>query len=377
MGARGWIGVTLLALLAGPARAAAETVAEPIARLTLEGGYDSNVLYDGTGGDRTGRISPELGLTLRDPLQTLTALYTGDYLVFDRVAPRGIWNHRALIRAIGGPERRLTYRLEAGGGWAFDPVGLAQMGVLRAGEHSAWTASARGRLEYELAPRVAGALTLTERAVVFDDGTGGAMHGPGAEALYLLDRRLALGAAYTLGVFQSFERARDTIGFSNGARARLRYRATRSITLEAHAGPALWSGPKGLAFVPEVGAELLWVLPEQDLRVGAAHGLGIGSTARPGLVDTLEFGFVRRFGRTYDLRGDGGVWHSGDAPSGANAVWSYALVGEAGMRFGTSVRVALRAARYARLDDRSSALARTIIGLRLGWSLEPERPRPR
>lgn len=377
MGARGLLGVTLLALLGGPARAFGETVAEPIARLTLEGGYDSNVLYDGTGGDRTGRISPEVGLTLRDPLQTLTALYTGDYLVYDRVAPKGIWNHRALIRAIGEPERRLTYRLEAGGGWAFDPVGLAQIGVLRAGEHSAWTANARGGIEYELAPRVTGALTLNERAVVFDDSTGGAMHGPGAEALYLLDRRLAVGGAYALGIFQTFERTGNTMGFSNGLRARLRYRATRSMTLDVHAGPALWSGPSGLALVPEAGAELLWVLPELDLRAGASHGLGIGSTARPGLVDTLEFGFVRRFGRTYDLRGDGGVWHSGDAPSGAHSVWSYALVGEAGMRLGASMRVALHAARYARLDDRSSALARTVVGLRLGWSLEPERPRPR
>lgn len=377
MGARGWIGVTLLALLAGPARAAAETVAEPIARLTLEGGYDSNVLYDGTGGDRTGRISPELGLTLRDPLQTLTALYMGDYLVYDRVAPKGIWNHRALIRAIGDPDRRLTYRLEAGGGWAFDPVGLAAMGVLRGGEHSAWTANARGHLEYELSPRVTGGLTFTERAVVFDDRTGGAMHGPGAEVLYLLDRRLALGAAYAVGVFQSFERTGNTTGLSNGARARLRYRATRSLSLEAHLGPALWTGLKGPALVPEAGAELLWVLPELDLRASASHGLGIGSTARPGLVDTLEFGFVRRFGRTYDLRGDGGVWHSGDVPSGSHGVWSYALVGEAGMRLGTNMRVALHAARYARLDDRSSALARTIVGLRLGWSLEPERPGPR
>ena len=74
---------------------------EPIARLTLEGGYDSNALYVGQGGDRTGRISPEVGLRLRDHLFDLRTAYGGDYIVYERLAPDGIWNHRGLAPARG------------------------------------------------------------------------------------------------------------------------------------------------------------------------------------------------------------------------------------------------------------------------------------
>jgi hypothetical protein len=370
MGARR-LGVAAVwaALLIPAARPAAETVVEPIARLSLEGGYDSNVLYLGQGGDRTGRISPDLGLKLHDPLWSFTAAYGGDYLVYQDRASGGIWNHRASLLLDAKPTRRLEIGGNLRGAYAVDPIGLAQMGIFRTGQDSAWTLQGRGRASWRAQPKLDLALTFTERTVLFADRTGAAMHAPGLEALWRLDHRLSLGAGYALGVFQDFNPAGNSLAFSHGVRALARYQFARHIEADAYAGPAAFTGPDGNGIVPEVGMELLVTERVFDLRTTLAHGLGIGSTARPGLVDSLEFGAVRRLGRTFDVRGDGGIWRSGVAPSGAHATLGYAVSGEAGMKVGRDVRLALGVSHYARVDDPSPALKRTTVGLRLGWSL--------
>jgi hypothetical protein len=362
------------AALPGP-RASGATVWDPIARLSLEGGYDSNALYLGRGGDRIGRISPELGLELRDPRWSLMAIYGADYLVYDRLAPNGIWNHRGRIDLDAALSRRLTLAAEARGGYAYDPVGLALMGVFRTGKQSAWTLSGRGRVEYRAAARLDSALTLREQVVRFDDGTGGAMHAPGAELLWVADRRLSLGAAYALGLFQGFELTGTNLSVSNGVRARVRYRVSRQLLANAFAGPALWNGTggQGFAAVPEVGGELQWATRWWDVRTSAQHALGLGSTARPALVDSVEAAGVRRFGRRFDVRGDAGMWRSGRVPSGRDAVLGYALGGEAGTTFGGGLRLALAATHWARLDDTAARLSRSTIAIRLSWTSEPQR----
>jgi hypothetical protein len=86
----------------------------------------------------------------------------------------------------------------------------------------------------------------------------------------------------------------------------------------------------------------------------------------------MELGLSRRFAHRYELRGDGGIWRSGRAPGGEDAVTGYLASGEAALLVGGGVRLALAATHYARLDDRSTALRRTTFGLRLGW-MSPER----
>ena len=117
------------AVLAFGTRAAAETVLDPIARLTLEGGYDSNALYDGSGSDQMQRISPELGLRVHDELWDWKGSYRGDWLRYDRFAPGGLWNHAAALSLDATPTRRLFLKGEVKGSYAFDPIGLAMVGV--------------------------------------------------------------------------------------------------------------------------------------------------------------------------------------------------------------------------------------------------------
>jgi len=371
MGARGRLGKAALCavLLLAAARPGASTVWEPIARLSLEGGYDSNVLHDGQSSDRMTRVSPELGLRLRDHLWDARLAYGADWIVYERLAPGGIWNHRGSLLFDARPTRRLALQANLRGGWMFDSIGLAQAGIFRAGRDSAFLLTGTARGEYRLTRRVDVATTLTERTVRFEDGTGGAMHAPGLEVLWRATPRLSVGGAYALGLFQDFAAPGAGLAYSHGAKARARWRATRHLAVEASAGPALWLGAGGdTAVVPELAVQVLGASRAWDLRASLSHGLGIGSTAQPGLVDAVELGVVRRVGRRFVLHGDGGLWHSGRVPSGADSVTGYAVGGEAGVLVGMNLRLGLAATHFARLDD-VPELSRTTMGLRLGWEL--------
>lgn len=357
------------AVLFAATRSGASTVVEPIARLSLEGGYDSNALYDGSGSDRTSRISPDVGLRLRDHTWDLRLVYGGDWVYYERLAPRGFWNHRGFLQLEARPTRRTRVEAEGRGFVTFDQIGLSLMGVFRTGRDSATILQGRGRVEYREDRSVDVAGSFLERSVLFGDGTGGAMHQPSAEVLYRWDPRLSFGGAYALSVFQEFDPTGQTLSYSHALRGRMTYRLTRRLTLDAYAGPAMWHRPGDYAVVPEASVQLLGTSRFWDYRLLVQHGLGIGTTARPGLVNTFEFGAVRRFLRRYELHADGGVWNSGTAPSGGNAVTGYAVEGEAALLVGGGVRLALAAAHFARLDTSSAALQRTTVGLRLGWEL--------
>jgi hypothetical protein len=358
------------------ARASGGTVVEPIARLSLEGGYDSNPLYDDSGAARSARLSPDVGLRLRNPLLDLAATYGGELLYFSRdTASESTWNHRAAISIAARPTRRTAASGTLGFSEAVDPAALARFGVFRVGPQRAVVLAGRGRLDWRADRRIDGALTFTEQTVAFDDGTGGGMHAPGVEALWRYGRRLQLGAAYGFGVFQSFQPAprENETALSHAIRGRLRWRATRHVSVNAYAGPALWL-PKGdSAFVPEALVEVLVATRGLDLRVSASHGLGIGASADPGLVDALEFGGERRFGRSWFVRGAGGFWRSGAAPTGADAVTGYVAGGEAGIRLENDLRLSLTAARYGRVDTTVTEFDRTTVGLRVGWELPVRR----
>jgi hypothetical protein len=365
--------IAAAAALLSATRASGGMVVEPIARLSLESGYDSNPLYDGGPSDRSARVSPDLGLRLRAPLWDLRGTYGGEMVYLQRAAPEGMWNHRARLALDARPTRRTTLTSAAELSQAFDPAGLARVGVFRTGRQQALLLAGRGRLDWRYDRRVDTAVTMLERTVLFDDGSGGAMHAPGVEALWRSGRRLLLGAAYGLGVFQSFEPAprEDETALSHALRARARWQATRHLSVNASAGPALWLPAGGGSVVPEASVETVYATRGISARASVGHGLGIGATARPGLVDFAEFGAERRFGRRWFARSEGGMWRSGTAPSGGDSVTGYAVGGEAGLRFENDVRLSLTAAQYGRFDDPSGEFNRTTMGVRVGWELRP------
>jgi hypothetical protein len=369
MGARRGLGAAAVAVVLLAARAEAATVWEPLARLYLEGSWDSNALHDGRGGDRVGRVSPDVGLRLRNPLLDLIASYGGDWATFARLKSEGTWNHRGLLRLETTPTRRLTISGRFRVSYAYDPVGLAMLGVFRPTGGAALAAGLTFRAEYRATERVDVAATLRDRAVQFDDRTGGATHTPGVEALWRTDRRVDFGAGYRFGIYQAFEPGDDEIAFSHGVQGRVRWRASRRFTLDASAGPALWRGSEESGVVPEGSLQLLGTGRGWEVRTELFHGLALGTTARPGLVDALEAGGRKLLGRRYELRGGGGLWRAGRVPGGEDAVTGYAMDGEAALLVGGGVRVGVAASHFERLDDAAATYRRTTVTLRLGWEL--------
>lgn len=361
-----WAGVLAAALAAAPARG--ERQLEPVLRLSLEGAYDSNPLYDGRSDART-RASPELGLRVSDHLWDFSGVYGADYLTYRRIDPDGVWNQRGALDLRARPTERTEIAGTARGLYAVDSVGLAQAGVFREGRERALLLAGGLRAEHGLTRHLVGALSLSERLVRFEDRTGGAMHAPTAELLWRVGERLLVGGAYSSSVFQDFHPEGDERATAQGVRARARYRISRFLEADAFAGPAFWSGPEGRALVPEGGVELRLTRRDWDLRANFTHGLGLGSTATPGLGNTLELGTVRRFGRRFDLRADGGLWQSGTVPDGRDSTTGVALAGEAGWYVTRELRLAVAAAWLARLDDTSSDLRRSTLGIRMGWEL--------
>lgn len=371
MGARGFVeAVAVLALLWPVARAGASTVVEPIARLSLEGGYDSNPFHDGSTSSETGRVSPDVGFRARDHLWEVDLTYGGDWVVFRDRGGEGIWNHRGQFRLEATPTRRTELTARARVDYAQDALGLAAMGIFRRTQESALFTTARARGEYRLTQRYDLAGALDERIVVFDDGTGGAMHAPSVEVLARLQRHLRVGVAFGSSVFQSFEEDFDETAYAHSLRGRADLRVGRTMRINVAAGPALWLGPDDDAVVPEATAELLRSTRSSDLRVELGHRLGIGSTARPSLLNYAEVGAARRMGRRFVVRGDAGLWHSGRAPSGDDTTLGYVAGGEAGILFRRGLQLSLRVGRYARLDESLPGLNRTVVALRFGWELE-------
>jgi hypothetical protein len=373
MGARRNVARAVLAAvsLAAAARSGASTLVEPIARLSFEGGYDSNALYDGQGGDTIGRISPDLGLRARDHLWDLSLTYGGDWIVYRERAPEGFWNHRARLTLDAHPTERLGVIAEGRFAYAYDPVGLALLGVFRSGQESALFGEGRARAVYRLTERFSAALTGAERVVVFQSQEGGAMHAVTAEGIWRATHRLQLGADYRLSAFQTFLGPGTTeLSFAHGVHATAGYELSRHLRVDAAAGPAFWRGPTNAGIVPEARVSLSRGMRSTDLHVSVWHGLGIGTTAAPAVVSALEGGGAWRIGRRYAFHADAGLWKSGEAPTGANSTLGWAGSAEAALLLSRGLRLGLVGTYLARLDDPSPELRRATLGLRFGWELE-------
>ena len=356
-------------ILAAATRARASTVVEPIARLALEGGYDSNALYDGSGGDRTSRISPDVGLRLRDHLFDFHATYGGDWVYYQRLAPNGFWNQRARLALDMRPTRRTRVTAEFRGWLTLDQIGLAAMGIFNTGRNAAGLMYGDVRVAYRAERDLEIAGLLTDRTVIFDNRTGGSWHQPAFEVLQHWNTRLSLGGAYAFSVFQEFDIPGTTLSYAHALRGRMNYWFTRHLHAEAYVGPAFWHEGGDQALVPEAGVTFFGVSRDYEFRLMAQHGLGIGLTARPGLVNNVEFGALRRFDRRYELRADGGLWNSGVVPSGKDATTGYAVSGEAALLVGGGVRLGIAAAHFGTVNQPTARYDRTTVGLRLRWEL--------
>lgn len=370
MGARRRAGEAVLvaAVLCAAVRAGASVQVEPIARLSLEGGYDSNVLYNGQGGAAMGRASPDLGVQLRNHTWSFLAVAGGDLLDYQHKTSSPVWNQRGRLLLRARPSER--WRVDGGldATYAFDPIGLARLGIFNhPGAALIGNASVRTTWRTSHDWDLSG--TLSEHLVRFDDATGAASHTPGVELTRRLSPRLDVGGAYRFDYFQGLgPGSQDALAHELQAIAR--WRMSRSETLEAQLGPTAFTSPAGASYVlPQGYVQLASHWRRGDARISYRHGLGLGLNARPGLFDAVEGGITARLGTHFLVHADGGVWRSGSIPWGSNAVLGYGVQGTIDYRLANGLLVGVTASRFARLDVSAPQFDRTILGLHVGWEL--------
>lgn len=364
----GWA-VGLAAALGAAGQAAAAVQVEPIARIGLEGGYDSNPLYDGRGGDGLGRVSPDLGVQVRDRTYDLRLTVGGDLLRYlERQNRSLVWNQRGSLVLAARPTARTTLDSGVSVTYAIDPVGLARLGIFgRSDSVLIVNGTLRSAVALDRHWRLAG--TFAEHLARFEAGDGAASHQPGVEVTRFLNRRLELGAGYRFDYFQGIGAgARDAT--AHEALAVLRWRWSRELTLEATAGPTLFFGPDGGGtLLPQASVGLMARLRHGDARASARHGVGLGNLARPGLFDAIEAGYTNRLSRHVRVHADGGVWRSGAIPWGADATLGYGVEGEVAWLFDNGLEVGLGWSRFARMDTSDTTHDRNTVGIRAGWEL--------
>jgi hypothetical protein len=369
--------VFVAAVLCAGAPAGASVQVDPVARLSLEGGYDSNVLYNGQGGDSAGRVSPELGLHLRDHTWKLNLDAGGDLLMYpQRNNDSFVWNQRGRALLHARATERLTFDTDVSGTYAFDPIGLARLGIFNASGGAALVTNGKLRGEWRASPTWNVAGLFEEHLVRFDNATGAASHSPGVEATRRIGPRVEVGGVYKFDFFQGFGAgAQDAV--AHEAAALVRYRAGRRLTLEASAGPAVWSGTTGgTSVLPEAMVQVLAAWRGGGARLSVRHGVGLGLTATPGLFDALEAGVMTRLGRSFEIHADGGLWRSGDIPWGSNSVLGYGIDTSFDYRIQREMLIGVGASRYARLDVSASQYDRYILGLHVTWELSHRRGEP-
>ena len=254
-------------------------------------------------------MSPEVGLRFRDHTWELRTIYGADYLRYDELAPDGTWNHRGFVSLDAQPTRRLTLRGTFRGAYAYDPVGLAQMGIFPEdvdGLEEVFTLRGRGRVG------IASASASISRARSPRRRCGSPRIARAVRCTRAASRRCSARIAGSRSAAPTSPRCsrnsssttsrNRTEANAHGLRARARYQLTRHFYANAWAGPALWLKSGDAVVVPEAGIELFGASRGWDMRAMLAHGLGLGNTARPGLNDWTEAGFSRRFARRFELR---------------------------------------------------------------------------
>jgi hypothetical protein len=315
-----------------------------------------------------GRVSPDVGLTLRDHTWRMTAGYGTDVLTYPTEDPGPTLNHRGRLDVASRLSERTTLALRFNATYAPDPTGLARLGIVgRTG--SALVLRGDARLAWLESRRTTLALTYLERGARLSGEGGTLLHAPGAEVAWQLDPRTQIAAAYRFDFFQSLTDGLESAN-AHELKAIGRWRWTRRLSLEAEGGPTVWDGPGGPSLVPEAGLRLLASGRGYDLRVEARHGLGLSALARPSVADSFEVGAVRRLGRSFRLRGDAGLWRGGALPTGSDSTLGYGVAAELAWLATRGIEMGIAASRFARIDETTAATERNVVGLRMAWQLE-------
>lgn len=259
-------GLVVLSLLLA-ADAWGETKVDPTLRLIAEQRYDDDILLrnDLTGrgeldGQLMTKVSPQLGLRVRDPLWTLKTFYALDAMYRETSGTTNV-DHRAYLTTTRQLSHRANFQLDAQVWRVSDPTSLPRMGIARTLSPVLYGKASSG-FGYMATERWQVHPSLTfEGAKVFEaDSVPGYQLAPDLENWYLVTRRTSVGAEYR---FQYLSMGPDS-AHANGVFGAYRYRISRPWTFTARAGPV---------FYAENGGGSANVLPRATLELQREEGM--------------------------------------------------------------------------------------------------------
>ncbi len=375
---RAWKGWVAAAVVGGAPAALAATVVEPRAKLTLEERYDDDFRLNagGSGGQFMTKLTPRIGLDVKDPSLTLESFYATD-LLMRHGSGRLTMDHRGGLSVRKLLSRRLRVEVSGSLYRVTDPTSLPRESVARAAQPVLY-GQTRVYVVGRASQRVdVGAGYAMEGVKVLEgDLATGFVHTPFVEAWLRTTRRLSLGAEYR---YQAFLYG-DELDQAHGVAAALRYRLTRQMTFTGRAGPVSYVGSDGTrGLLPRVKLELLHEAGERfDMGFIAGHDLvGASGFTNALWADYAGLVFNHHFNQRLSVYGAGSFFRNGRAPDegaftlrgGERMAQGYAL--GAGVQFKVNKYVSVQGAvdRIAQVGAGGAAagfgLTRNVAAVRL------------
>jgi hypothetical protein len=302
--------------------ALAATVVEPRARLTLEERYDDDFRLSagGSGGQLMTKLTPRIGLDVKDPTLTLESFYATDLLLRHGSGNVSL-DHRGGLSVRKLLSRRLRVEVSGSVYRVTDPASLPRESVARAAEPVLY-GQTRVYVSGRLSRRAdVGAGYGMEGVKVLEGGHAtGFVHTPFVEAWLRATRRLSLGAEYR---YQAFLYGEE-LDQSHGVFGALRYRLTRQTTATVRAGPVSYLGSDGTrGLMPRVKLELLHEAGRFDLGFVAGHDL-VGASGFTNSLWADYAGLVvnHHFNSRLSVYGVSSFFRNGRAPGEGAFTWS-------------------------------------------------------
>jgi hypothetical protein len=362
-------------LLTGPAALAAPVLDSSL-RIILEERYDDDFRFTEAGsGLFMTKLTPRLGLELKDPRSKGEIFYSPDLLV-----RHGSYNtsleHRGGLDVSYTLSRRLQLDFTSRFFRVTDPTSLPREGVARTLAPTLYgqgrlSASGRATRRWDLRASYG-----FEGAKVYEDGSQpGFVHAPSLEAWYRSTRRLSLGMEYR---YQGFLYGEE-FSQAHGAFGGLRYRLTRPTTLTVRGGPVYYTSHEGEAgWLPRVMALLEREGELFDMGLGVGHDLVGASGFEHALwADFAMLTLARRFNDRLSINAAASYFRNGRAPNeGAFRLsespyvsQGYAVEGGVEYRLNRYVALQGMANRIAQVGAGDAAagvdLARNVLAIRL------------
>jgi hypothetical protein len=302
-----------LVLLWAPSVLAA-WVYEPKLRLTLESRFDDDFRLSNTepGGQLMTKVSPRLGLDVKDPTLTLESFYASDLLMRHGSGNVSL-DHRGGLDVKKVLSRRLRVETTGSIFRVTDPTSLPRESVARSTEpvlYGQAKLTLIGRLSQRVDAR--GGYGVEGVRLLAVGQQAGFVHVPFLEVWWRATRRLSLGTEYR---YQAFHFG-DEFAQAHGAFAALRYRLTRQTTFTARTGPMAYVGQEGQGLVPRVALELAHESERFELGAVAGHDL-VGASGFSNVVwaDYAGLMVTGRFDSRLSAHGAASYFRNGQAPN--------------------------------------------------------------